>query len=149
LPWVTVDAVDVSRPALGLARHNRRALGLQKRVKLCVSDVYSALGQRRYDMILANPPYVGAREMANLPAEYGHEPRAALAAGNDGLDVVRRILAGAAGKLTTRGILIVEVGNSERAVRRAWPRVPFTWLEFSRGGGGVFLLSAEQCRAIP
>ena len=147
-PHLRVDAVDISADALSLARHNRRLHGLTKRVRLVQSDVYSALPGRRYDMILANPPYVGAREMARLPAEYAHEPRLALASGRDGLDIVRRILAGADRHLRPGGVLIVEVGNSESAVRRAWPQLPFTWLEFERGGGGVFLLAAEQCRAI-
>jgi ribosomal protein L3 glutamine methyltransferase len=148
LPNCRVDAVDVSDAALALARENLRLHRLGRRVKLQKSDVYSALKRRRYDMILANPPYVGAREMARLPAEYAHEPRLALASGRDGLDVVRRILGQAAQHLRPKGVLVVEVGNSERAVRRAWPRAPFTWLSFARGGGGVFLLTAEQCRAI-
>lgn len=147
-PAVRVDAVDISDQALSLARENRRLHGLEKRVNLRKSDVYSTLRGRRYDMILANPPYVGRREMAQLPAEYAHEPRMALASGRDGLDVVRRILVGAGQHLRPGGVLIVEVGNSERAVRRAWPGVPFVWLEFMRGGGGVFLLTAEQCQAI-
>jgi ribosomal protein L3 glutamine methyltransferase len=113
-------------------------------VRLVASDHFSALGRTRYDLIVSNPPYVGSREMARLPAEYGHEPRLALAAGRDGLDSVRVILREAAGHLRPGGILVVEVGNTERSVRRAWPSLPFVWLEFARGGGGVFLLSAEQ-----
>ncbi len=147
-PQLRVDAVDICDQALSLARQNRRLHGLTKRVNLRKSDVYSTLQGRRYDMILANPPYVGTREMARLPAEYAHEPRLALESGRDGLDVVRRILAGARQHLRPGGVLLVEVGNSERAVKRAWPRVPFVWLEFMRGGGGVFLLTAEQCQAI-
>ncbi|MCS6946327.1 MAG: 50S ribosomal protein L3 N(5)-glutamine methyltransferase, partial [Steroidobacteraceae bacterium] len=134
-PWLRLDAVDISADALELARRNRRRHRLTRRVRLIRSDVYAALGTRRYDMIVANPPYVGAREYARLPAEYRHEPPLGLRGGRDGLAVVRRIVAGAAAHLRPGGVLIVEVGDSERAVRRAWPQVPFTWLEFARGGG--------------
>jgi ribosomal protein L3 glutamine methyltransferase len=98
-------------------------------------------------MIVSNPPYVGAREMAGLPAEYRHEPAMALESGRDGLDSVRVILAEAANHLQPGGLLIVEVGNSQHAVERAFPRWPFLWLEFERGGGGVFLLTREQLMA--
>lgn len=144
LPGVTVDATDISEEALALARENRRALGLSRRVRLLRSDHFAALKGRRYDIIVSNPPYVGARELRSLPPEYGHEPRLALAAGKQGLDSVRVILSQAARHLTPRGLLVVEVGNTETLVRRAWPRVPFTWLEFERGGGGVFVLTREQ-----
>ena len=149
LPKAIVDATDVSAAALTLAAENCRRHRLTKRVNLLKSDLFSAIGRRRYDIIVSNPPYVGAREMAGLPPEYRHEPVLALAAGHDGLDLVRGLLAQARQHLRPGGLLVVEVGNSERAVRRAWPRVPFTWLEFARGGGGVFLLNAEQCQAIP
>ncbi len=143
-PAATVDASDISAEALSLARENRRALGLSRRVRLVESDHFRALKGRRYDIIVTNPPYVGAREMRGLPPEYGHEPRMALAAGKQGLDSVRIILKEAANHLTPGGILVVEVGNTETLVRRTWPRVPFTWLEFERGGGGVFVLTREQ-----
>ena len=147
LPRARVDAVDLSEAALEVARGNVRRNRLTRRVRLIRSDHFSALGAVTYDIIVANPPYVGARELAGLPPEYRHEPRLALAAGRSGLDSVRVILAQAASHLRPRGLLIVEVGNSEHAVRRTWPHLPFVWLEFERGGGGVFLLTREELQA--
>lgn len=146
LPRARVDALDVSAQALALAALNVRRHRLGRRVRLLQSDYFSALSDDRYDIIVSNPPYVGAREMRSLPAEYRHEPRMALASGRDGMDAVRAILKDAGRHLNPGGILIVEVGNTEVAVRRAFSRLPFTWLAFERGGGGVFLLTAEQLR---
>jgi ribosomal protein L3 glutamine methyltransferase len=146
LPRARIDAVDISPEALALAARNVRRHRVGRRVRLVRSDHFSALADERYDIIVANPPYVGRREMSGLPAEYRHEPPIALAAGRDGLDSVRVILRESLAHLHSGGLLIVEVGNTEAAVRRAFRRLPFIWLEFERGGGGVFLLSAEQLR---
>jgi ribosomal protein L3 glutamine methyltransferase len=146
-PRARVDAADISREALEVAHDNVRRHRVGRRVRLVVSDHFRGLGQRRYDIIVSNPPYVSERELEALPPEYRHEPRHALAAGRDGLESVRIILAGAADHLAPGGILVVEVGDAERAVRRAYRDLPFTWLDFERGGGGVFLLTAEQLAA--
>ena len=139
-----VDAADISRDALAVARRNIREHRLQRRVRAVLSDHFTALGDTSYDIIVSNPPYVGRRELRGLPLEYGHEPRLALAAGMDGLDSVRIILRKSAAHLKPGGILIVEVGNTERALRRAFPQAPFIWLSFERGGGGVFALRRED-----
>ncbi len=146
-PRARVDAVDVDRAALQVARINRAALGLTRRVRLVESDFFTGLAGRRYDIIVSNPPYVGAAEFQGLPPEYGHEPAGALRSGRHGMDAVRVLLAQAPQHLTDSGILVVEVGNTEARVRRAFARLPFVWLSFARGGGGVFLLTAAQLRA--
>jgi len=143
-PHAHVTAVDISEEALEVAAQNVRRHRVGSRLRLVRSDHFSALGRARYDMILSNPPYVSDAEMRGLPAEYRHEPALALASGRDGLGSVRIILREARQHLRPRGILIVEVGNSEHRLRRAYPSLPFTWLHFERGSGGVFLLTAEQ-----
>lgn len=143
-PRARVDATDIDTGALEVAAINRRRLRLTRRVRLLESDHFAALSGASYDIIVSNPPYVGEREMRGLPREYRHEPRHALASGREGLDSVAVILRSAAHHLPPLGLLVVEVGNTERALMRAYPRLPFTWLHFERGGGGVFLLTREQ-----
>ncbi|SRR5579871_883334 len=143
-PRARVDAIDVSRAALAVARDNVHRHRLGRRVRLIEGSVYRGLGAHRYDMILSNPPYVPRREVEALPAEYRHEPRLALEAGADGLSIVRAILAGAHRRLAPGGVLVVEVGGTMPAVVRAWPELPFLWLSFEHGGDGVFLLAREQ-----
>lgn len=143
-PKARVDAADVSFEAIEVTSANIALHQLGRRVRPVLSNVYRGIGERRYDLIVSNPPYVSRREMRDLPAEYRREPELGLVAGTTGLDVVRRILAGAHEHLAPGGLLVVEVGDTEHRVAAAWPRVPFTWLEFDRGGGGVFLLTAEQ-----
>lgn len=143
-PEAQVDAADVDAGALAVAARNIARHGLMDRVHPYRTDVYQGLPVGRYDLIISNPPYVDAADFASLPAEYRHEPSHALAAGADGLDVVRRILAGGGARLNPGGILVVEVGNSAEAVACTWPGVPFTWLDFEQGEDGVFLLTAEQ-----
>jgi ribosomal protein L3 glutamine methyltransferase len=146
-PGARVDAVDVSAEALDVARRNvvRHAVG--DRVRPLHGDLYGPVGGTRYELIVSNPPYVSHAEMAALPEEYRREPDLALRAGDDGLDVARRILAGAAGHLAPRGALFVEVGDSDERLAAAYPALPFTWLEFEHGGGGVFALYREQLEA--
>ena len=142
-PNATVDAIDVSDAALDLARENCMTHDVGGRVRLFRSDVYAEVNEP-YDLIVSNPPYVDAETMATLDPEYLHEPRIGLEAGSDGLDCVRRILAGASARLRPRGVLVCEVGASRAALEHAYPAVPFTWLDLSRGGEGVFLLEAAQ-----
>ena len=142
-PNATVDAVDVSDAALDLARENCLSHGVAERVRLFESDVYAEVSGH-FDLIVGNPPYVDAATMATLDPEFLHEPRIGLEAGADGLDCVRRILEGAGDRLRPGGVLVCEVGASRTSLECAFPTTPFTWLELSRGGDGVFLLTGGQ-----
>jgi ribosomal protein L3 glutamine methyltransferase len=143
-PEAEVDAVELSPAAAALARRNVARHALDERVNVLEGDLWEPVAGRRYELIVSNPPYVGDAEMAALPPEYRHEPDMALRAQDDGLAIVRRILEDAGRHLAEEGVLVVEVGNSAAAVMAAWPELPFTWLEFERGGSGVFLLTAEE-----
>jgi ribosomal protein L3 glutamine methyltransferase len=143
-PQATVDAADISEPALAVAAINVQHHRLQDRVRLVQSDLYRALAGERYDVIVTNPPYVGSTEMNDLPAEYRHEPGIALASGDDGLDAIIGILAGAAAHLRPGGILVAEVGNSHEPLQQAFPDVPFVWLTTETGDESVFLLTAAE-----
>lgn len=146
-PAATVDAVDLSADALEVAHRNVVEHGLEARVRLIQSDLFGALSDERYDLIVANPPYVDARSMADLPPEYRHEPRQALAAGEDGLDLVRGILREAARHLAPGGLLAVEIGHNRPALEAAYPALPLIWPEVEGGEDTVFLISREELAA--
>ena len=143
-PDAQVDLLDIDPAALDLARENAEFLCVQDRVNVLQSDIFSALNDVRYDLILSNPPYVDSEDMADLPEEFRHEPELALGSGPDGLDLTRRILRHARDYLEDSGLLVVEVGNSWSALEQAYPRLPFTWLDFEHGGHGVFALTAKE-----
>jgi ribosomal protein L3 glutamine methyltransferase len=147
-PNAQIDASDVSQDALAAAERNVGDYGLQDRVRLIQSDLFGALGDRRYDLILANPPYVSAAAMTEFPPEYAAEPRLAHAGGADGLDLVRRILAEAADHLSPDGALVVEVGTGREILEREYPRLPFLWLDTAESEGEVFAVSAAALRAF-
>jgi ribosomal protein L3 glutamine methyltransferase len=140
-PRARVDAVDLSAGALALARRNVATHRLGDRVALHRGDLFQPLARQRYDLILTNPPYVDARGMAKLPPEYRHEPRMALAAGDDGLDLVRRILDEAPRHLRAGGGLLCEIGRGKTPLERAYPDTPFVWLDTEQSQGEVFWLS--------
>ncbi len=143
-PDAEVDAVDLSDEALEVADINIQNHGVSQQVFPIQSDLFSGVENEKYDLIVSNPPYVDAEDMANLPEEYKHEPELGLACGNDGLDLVRDMLRQASSMLNEGGVMFVEVGNSQVHLQAAYPEIPFQWIEFSIGGHGVFVLTKAQ-----
>ncbi len=143
-PEADIDAADISPDAMEVARLNVEDYGLGPRIHLLQSDLFANLAGRRYDLIVSNPPYVNAASMATLPPEYRHEPRLALASGEDGLDAVRIILKQAPYHLNPAGLLAVEIGHNRQALERAFPHLAFTWPEVEWGEDTFFLISREQ-----
>lgn len=147
-PDCIVDAVDISPAAVQVARKNVALHNCAAQVNVLTGDLFAAVAGRQYDIIISNPPYVSAEEIAALPAEYQHEPILALASGDDGLDLTRKILHQAGQYLTADGLLVVEVGSSWPTLEQQYPQVAFTWLEFAHGGEGIFLLTADYLRSL-
>lgn len=145
-PEAEVVLSDLSFDALEVANQNIERHQMEARVYSVQGDGFDGLPQQRFDLIVSNPPYVDAEDFADMPAEFQHEPAMGLACGEDGLDLVRRMLAEAADHLTEHGLLVVEVGNSQVHVEALYPEVDFMWARFERGGHGVFVLTAAQCR---
>ena len=146
-PDADVDAVDLSADALAVAQINVEQYGLQERIELIQSDLFSALAGREYDLIISNPPYVDAPSVAALPEEYLREPALALGSGEDGLDATREILRRAPAHLSEHGVLVVEIGHNREALEASFPELPFTWLPTASGDGFVFLLTRDELLA--
>jgi ribosomal protein L3 glutamine methyltransferase len=143
-PNAVVDAIDISQDALAVAERNIRDYKLEGRVNPIESDLYENVPFKKYDLIVSNPPYVNADSMGKLPPEYMREPQIALAGGADGMDLVRKIVDGAAERLTPEGVLVVEIGNEREFAEAAFGKLGLTWLTTSVGDDAVFLLTADQ-----
>jgi ribosomal protein L3 glutamine methyltransferase len=139
-PAASIDAIDISAGALEVAERNVADYGLQDRIRVLQSDLFAALSGRRYDLIVANPPYVREAAIGAFPPEHAAEPRLAHAGGADGLDIVRRILAAAADHLSRDGVLVVEVGSGRALLEQEFSRLPFLWLDTAASEGEVFAL---------
>jgi len=143
-PNADIDAVDLSKPALEVATRNVDEYKLDERIALFEGDLFAPLPERRYEVIITNPPYVNADSMAALPAEYRHEPEMALAGGADGMDIVRRIISQARNWLTDDGVLVIEIGNERANVEAAFGGLDLVWLSTSAGDDNVFLIQAAD-----
>jgi ribosomal protein L3 glutamine methyltransferase len=148
-PEANIDAIDLSDDALAVTNINIKKHELQNQVKAIKSDLFNSIkANKKYDLIISNPPYVNKKDLEQMPKEYHHEPKMALEAGDDGLDLAHRILKEAINYLNPNGILIVEVGNSQYDLEKEYPNIPFTWMEFDSGASGVFLLTYDQLKNI-
>lgn len=145
-PDAAIVCSDISDAALRVAEANVEQHSLQSQVQVIKSDLFQELSGK-FDLIVSNPPYVDANDLSSMPAEYSAEPSIGLAAGDDGLDIAKRILAEAGKYLSPNGLLVVEVGNSAEALEQTYPDVPFTWVEFAHGGQGVFVMSVDEIAA--
>ncbi len=143
-PNAEIDAADLSSDALSLAGENVAEHGLEDRVRLVQGDLFAAVEGRSYDLIITNPPYVGRETMENLPPEFRHEPEMALASGEDGFDIVRRILGEAKAHLNPGGGLICEIGTDREILEADYPDIPFLWLDTEGSEGEVFWLEQDQ-----
>ena len=142
-----VSLSDLSLQALEVAKINIDRFGLKERVSVHLSDLFDDIPCTKFDLIVANPPYVDDKDFANMPDEYSHEPKMSLKGGKDGLKLVRRILRDSAKFLTDEGVLIVEVGNSRLALEQTFPEIAFFWFEFEEGDDGVFMLTSNELKA--
>lgn len=147
LPNAQVDLVDISPAAIAIAKQNIALHAVEDRVVAIESDLFSRLVGKQYDLIISNPPYVDATEIAAMPREFSHEPMLGLASGHDGLDLIRKLLAQAAAHLTEHGVLMVEVGASAIALMEAYPELPFFWFDFEQGGMGIFAINKSELDA--
>ena len=147
-PELLIDALDLSADALAVANYNIKQHKLEQRIFAIQSDLFQSVQGKQYDIIVSNPPYVGEREHYALPTEYQHEPKLALISGTDGLDCTRIILKQAYDFLTPEGLLFVEVGSNWQLLEQKYQNIPFTWLDFTNGGEGVFMLTKEQLKDV-
>ncbi len=147
MPWVQVDAVDCSEEALAVAEENLERFDLSDQVRLIHSNLFAELGQKRYGLIVSNPPYVDREDLDSMPEEFHAEPSLGLEGGEDGLDLVVQILLEAGGHLEENGVLICEVGNSGVALQELFPQISWAWIEFERGGHGVFVIDRATLAA--
>jgi ribosomal protein L3 glutamine methyltransferase len=151
-PDIHVSACDISLPALAVASRNLDRHGLSTQVELFEGDLWEALPEPHddnlFDLIICNPPYVNSTSMSALPAEYHAEPALALAGGDDGMDLIRKIIAGAPDYLSERGALLIEIGNEYENFKNAFPQIPVIWMEVSAGDEQVLLIQAEDLRQL-